>query len=43
MPFLTKKKIFDIFSNFSVEAEKLICPKKWVFLAPKQPLKFLND
>ena len=43
MPFLTKITYFDDFSNFSVEAEKLIFPAKWVVLAPKQFAKYLTD
>ena len=41
MLFLTKNTSFENFSNFSVEAEKLIFPTKWVVLALEQLAKFL--
>ena len=48
--FLGENGIFDqklrfllLFLNYSVEAEKLIFPTKWVVLAPKQLAKFFTD
>ena len=42
--FLTKKNtFFENFSNFQVEAEKLISQTKWVVFAPKQFAKFHTD
>ena len=40
MPFLTKNYVFENFSNFPVEAEKLMFQTKWVVFAPNQFAKF---
>ena len=43
MPFLTKNYVFEKFSNFQVEAEKLTFQTKWVVFEPKQFAKFHTD
>ena len=43
MPFLTKNYVFENFSNFPVEAEKLILQTQWVIFAPNQFAKFHTD
>ena len=43
MPFLTKITFSEKFSNFQVEAEKLIFQTKWVVFEPKQFAKFHTD
>ena len=43
MPFLTKNTFFENFSNFQVDAEKLIFQTKRVVFAPKELAKFYTD
>ena len=43
MPFLTKNTFFENFSNFPVEAEKLVFQTKWVVFATNQFAKFHTD
>ena len=41
LPFIPKSVFLRIFSNFSIEAEKLIFPTKWVVLVPRRLRKSL--